>query len=90
VEHIARLRLGRVLLSGGEGERALALVPPQAPAGYQSDYLELKGDALAVLGRRAEALAAYQEAAKLARAGGVSPTLTLKLEELSAAAGSAP
>jgi predicted negative regulator of RcsB-dependent stress response len=84
VEHVARLRLGRLLLDAREAEKVLALIPGKAVAGYQADYLELKGDALAALGRREEAAAAFQEASKYPRQGRTAATLTLKLDEFSA------
>lgn len=86
VQHAARLRLGRVLLAMGEVDKALTLVAVKEPAGFQSEYLELKGDALLAAGRREEALAAYQDALKYARPGVGSATLKVKLDDLAAAA----
>jgi predicted negative regulator of RcsB-dependent stress response len=86
VQHAARLRLGRVLLAMGEIDRVVTLVTVKEPAGYQSEYLELKGDALLATGRREEALAAYRDALKHARPGVGSATLSVKLDDLAAAA----
>ncbi len=84
-QHAARLRLGRVLIDAGEADKALALASIAEQGGYTAQYRELKGDALLALGRRDEALAAYKEA--LAQGAGAGATaLTLKLDELSAAA----
>jgi predicted negative regulator of RcsB-dependent stress response len=86
VQHAARLRLGRVLLAMGEVDRVLALVAEKDPAGFRSEYLELKGDALLSAGRRDEALAAYQDALKHARPGAGAAMLNVKLDDLAAAA----
>lgn len=85
VQHAARLRLGRVLLAMGEVDKVLALVAVKEAAGFQAEYLELKGDALLAAGRRDEALRAYQEALKQARPGTRSATLGIKLDDLAAA-----
>lgn len=85
VQHAARLRLGRVLLAMGEVDKVLALVDIKEATGFQSEYLELKGDALLAAGRRDEARSAYQEALKQARPGTRSATLGIKLEDLAAA-----
>ncbi len=62
LEHLARLRLGRVLVAAGRAGEALALVPGAAPGGYGPDYAELRGDALAAQGKVDEARAAYDQA----------------------------
>ncbi len=85
VQHAARLRLGRVLLAMGELDKVLALVDVKEAAGFQAEYLELKGDALLAAGRRDEARSAYQEALKQARPGTRSATLGIKLDDLAAA-----
>lgn len=84
VEHVARLRLARLMLDARETDSVLALIPSKPVAGFEADYLELKGDALTALGKRADAAAAYQEAAKYARQGRAAMSLTLKLDEFSA------
>lgn len=86
VQHVARLRLGRVLLAKGEIDAVLTLATVKEQAGFRSEYLELKGDALLAAGRRDEALGAYQEALRQARPGTRSATLGMKLDDLAAAA----
>jgi predicted negative regulator of RcsB-dependent stress response len=61
----ARLRLGRLHLANGDYNAALALAQ-QVPAGFEADYLELKGDALTGLKRNEEARSAYTDAVKQA------------------------
>ncbi len=62
LEHLARLRLGRVLLAAGRAGEALALVSGLEPGGYAPDYAELRGDILAAQGKADEARAAYDQA----------------------------
>lgn len=61
VVQTARLRLGQLLIADGDYKGALALVQTDAP-GFEAEYLELKGDAYAGLGKAKEARAAYDEA----------------------------
>lgn len=63
VEHAARLRLGRLHIANKEYDAALTLAQKSAP-GFEADYLEIKGDAYAGMGRIDEARAAYREALK--------------------------
>lgn len=62
IKHVARLRLGRVLISEGNPDAALALVPTDDAEGFVAAYEELKGDAYVTKGDIAQARAAYQKA----------------------------
>ena len=59
---IARLRLAGVLLDEKNPDEALKLVETKHAAAFDGMYADLKGDILAVQGKRAEARAAYQVA----------------------------
>lgn len=65
VEHAARLRLARLHLAAGEYEPALAQVPAKPVAGFETDYLELKGDIYVAQKKPDDARSAYREALKL-------------------------
>jgi predicted negative regulator of RcsB-dependent stress response len=82
IQHLARLRLGQVLLAMGEGEAALKLLEPLKPRDmgkYESRYEELKGDVYAALQRDSEAVAAYQRAKE---SGESAPILDMKINNL--------
>ncbi len=83
---LARLRLGRAMLAGGEIEPALKLIEPIGAAQtgkFAGLYEELKGDIYAAAKRPADARKAYEKAKEL---GENSPLLELKLNDLPAAA----
>ncbi len=61
-QHVARLRLARLMLDEGEAKQALTLVQGVDVAGFSSAYDELKGDIHAALGNTAEARSAYERA----------------------------
>jgi predicted negative regulator of RcsB-dependent stress response len=83
VKHAARLRLARLLASGGEDTAALALAATKDTAGFEAEYAELRGDLLLKLGRREEARTAYREALERARdVGGYQTVLKMKLNDL--------
>jgi predicted negative regulator of RcsB-dependent stress response len=85
IKHIARLRLGQVMLASGETGPALSLLEPLTVGQmgkFAGLYQELKGDLYAAANRPDEARKAY-EAAK--ESGEVSPLLELKLNDLSTA-----
>jgi predicted negative regulator of RcsB-dependent stress response len=82
-QHAARLRLARLLADGEDFTGALVLTEVKDKSGFESEYLELKGDMLVALGRRNEARAAYREAMKGAReATAYNAVLRIKLEDL--------
>lgn len=62
VQHSARIRLGHLLLEIKEFDAALALTAVRDPGGFESEYAELKGDALLAKGDRDGARTAYQTA----------------------------
>lgn len=62
VQHSARIRLGHLLLELKEFDAALALTAARDPGGFESEYAELKGDALLAKGDRDGARTAYQTA----------------------------
>lgn len=62
VQHSARIRLGHLLLDLKEIDAALALATVRDPDGFESEYAELKGDALLAKGDRDAARNAYQTA----------------------------
>ncbi len=62
VRHSARIRLGHLLLELKEFDAALALTAVRDPGGFESEYAELKGDALFAKGDRDGARTAYQTA----------------------------
>jgi predicted negative regulator of RcsB-dependent stress response len=81
---VARERLARLLLDQGQGEEALTVINGATElAGYESRYAETRGDILVALGRKEEAIQAYQEALELLEEGlGDRAFLVLKLESL--------
>lgn len=81
---IARERLARMLLDQDQAAAALEVIQGDTEiAAFQARYAETRGDILFALGRRQEAIAAYQEALDTLEAGmGDRDTLVLKLESL--------
>lgn len=59
---VARLRLAGVLLDEKKFDEALKLLESKHAAAFDGMYADLKGDVLAVQGKRAEARTAYQAA----------------------------
>ncbi|MBI3899594.1 MAG: tetratricopeptide repeat protein [Gammaproteobacteria bacterium] len=83
VVHTARLRLARLHLTKGEYDQALALAKVDGAAGFEAEYLELKGDVLLAQGKNNDARAAYQEA--LSKVGVDTPShrlLSMKLDDI--------
>ncbi len=82
IKHIARLRLGQVMLASGETGSALNLLEPltvEQMGKFAGLYQELKGDLYAAAGRPDQARKAYQAAKAF---GETSPLLELKLNDL--------
>ena len=80
---IARLRLAGVLLDEKNFAEALKLLDAKHVAAYDGLYADLKGDILAVQGRRDEARAAYQIALEKSEvAGSYRQLLQIKLDAL--------
>ncbi len=82
VAHAARLRLGRLYVAGGEYDAALALAS-KGGAGFEAEYLELKGDAYLGQGKTDDARAAYSDAIQQLPPDSASRRLLeMKLEDL--------
>ena len=62
VKDLARLRLAAVMLDEDAADEALKLLEGAHATEFDSRFLELKGDVLAVQGKKAEALTAYKAA----------------------------
>lgn len=60
LKHVARARLGRILLYQDKAQEALDLLEGQDSAAFNAIYNELLGDAYHALGRITDAEAAYQ------------------------------
>lgn len=80
MQDVARIRLARVALDEGDAEAALGYLNAIGGATELSLAEELRGDALRLLGRHDEALAAYGRA--LASAEMARPLLEIKQEDL--------
>ncbi len=90
IKHLARLRLGRVMLALGEFDPALKLLEPLKPRDmgkYEKLYEELKGDLYAAEQRTSEAQAAYERAKQL---GDAAPLLDMKINNLAVEPAVAP
>ena len=73
------LRLGRVILSKGESERALNLVNSIDPKAFEAGFAELRGDIYVTMGRIVDARDAYIAAQQ---AGSSNDGLRMKLDDL--------
>ncbi len=60
--NIARLRLARVLMVGGEAQQALTLLDNEPPPGFTAAQKELEGDLYRALGQVDNARSAYRSA----------------------------
>ncbi len=81
-QHVARLRLARLILDEGEAKQALDLVKSVDVAGFASAYDELKGDIHAALGNTAEARSAYERAIAAMDAALDQSIIKMKLDDL--------
>ncbi|UCB54650.1 MAG: tetratricopeptide repeat protein [Thiotrichales bacterium] len=81
VQHVAKLRLARILISQSNYDEAEAILTSTYPAGFASGYEELKGDLYAARGETALARVAYDEAISAA-GGNASRWLILKRQDL--------
>lgn len=82
LEHIARQRLARVMLSKGDTEKALKLVEDMDASSFVSGYEEIKGDAYSALGKNNKAREAYQTALDNMVEKTSKPILQMKLSNL--------
>lgn len=82
LQHVARIRLIRLMMAQGEYEQGLQLiseVDPSSANAFIGNYEELKGDLYAAMDRPGEARTAYQNAL---REGHTSPLLQFKMDDL--------
>lgn len=89
MQHVARLRLARVLADDGKANEALQLIEPVTPGSFAAAYDELKGDLYVALNRVDDARRAYGQALASKEQVADRATLQMKLDDLGAAA-SAP
>ncbi|MEE9395599.1 MAG: tetratricopeptide repeat protein [Methylococcales bacterium] len=83
IKHIARIRLGRIMLASGEIEQSLQLletVDIPTTGKFSGLYQELKGDLYMKLTREDDARSAYQQA--LMSGGGNPAVLQVKLDQV--------
>ncbi len=82
-QHAARLRLARLLLDAGEVAAVMPLLDIKDTAGFEAEYLELKGDVALAQGQKGAARSAYSEALKHVSAGSAyTAVITMKLDDL--------
>ena len=81
VQHIARLRLARILIAQKKYDEAETILLADHPAGFIAGYEELKGDLYVAKGEVAQARVAYDKAIN-ASAGSPSRWLILKRQDL--------
>lgn len=62
LQHVARLRLARVLVADNKPDLALSLLNETDTTGFTTLYQEARGDILLQLGKQAEAAAEYNKA----------------------------
>ncbi|MHB8622388.1 MAG: YfgM family protein [Sulfuricaulis sp.] len=80
---VARLQLARLLLNSGDKQAALALLNAPDPAGFATEYDELRGDVYVAQGNREQARVSYQAAIKQLPAGSsYLSVLNMKLDDL--------
>lgn len=84
LSNIAKIRMARILIAQEKAEQALPLLQFENESGYFEVASMVKGDALLALGKKPEALEAYQAADNLGQATSSHPTLKLLIEELAA------
>ena len=81
VQHVAKLRLARVLIAQKNYDEAETILLAEHPAGFTAGYEELKGDLYAAKGDTALARIAYDKAI-IAADGSASRWLKLKRQDL--------
>ena len=81
VQHVARLRLARILIAQNQLDEAETILLAAYPAGFTVGYEELKGDLYVARGEIAPARVAYDKAINAAE-GGASRWLILKRQDL--------
>ena len=81
VQHIAKLRIARILLEQKKFDEAASILQAEHPPGFIAGYEELKGDMHVARGEIAQARAAYDKAINASEAG-ASQWLQLKRQDL--------
>jgi predicted negative regulator of RcsB-dependent stress response len=81
VQHVAKLRLARILIAQKKYDEAEAILLGSHPAGFTAGYEELKGDLYLAKGEIAQARVAYDKAINAA-GGEASRWLRLKRQDL--------
>ncbi len=81
-KHVARLRMGRLLLAEDNAQQALSLVEGVYTSGFTALYDELKGDIHVALGNTDQARTAYESAMNNAEDGVDTSELQMKLDDL--------
>lgn len=86
LQHIARVRLARLLLAEGEFAEAIKLANAGDGSSFRGSYDEIKGDAYLAQQQPEQARAAYASAlAHLDPAAGIRELIQMKLDNLGAA-----
>lgn len=84
--YTARVRLARVLVQTGETDAALAQLDGNFPSAWAGEVAEVRGDALRLGGRLAEARDAYDSAMQVLQAGdSARERVRMKLEDIAPA-----
>lgn len=81
-EHLARLRLARVLLDQGDSDGAAGLLDGVTDVAFAADYAELRGDVAQARGDADSARTAWREALTAAGDGARANLIKLKLDDL--------
>jgi predicted negative regulator of RcsB-dependent stress response len=84
LQHIARLRLARVMLAEGQHDAALKLLSLAQPGSFLPAYEELKGDLYLASGQTAAAQTAYQRALNAAAQDDIKQLIRIKLDDVGA------
>ena len=84
VQHVARLRLARILIAQKQYDEAETILLAEHPSGFDAGYEELKGDLFVARGDVAQARVAYEKAIN-ASDGNASRWLILKRQDLGSA-----
>jgi len=82
IEHIARIRLARVILGQGDTDKALTVIADAVGDEFRGAYEMLRGDIWMAKGDRNRARQAYSTAKEKAADGPVNPNLEMLLTDL--------
>ena len=82
IEHIARIRLVRVLIAQSETDEALTIISESTGDEYKSSYEMLRGDIWMAKGDRSRASQAYASAKESGADGPTAPSLDMLLTDL--------